>query len=244
MRPFKTLFFLFWILIASILLVEYELFGLFDDKQKLSRELTTASDCARQQYPTIYQFSGNEVMIDNDLDHMDDDWELQYNFDPGNADDAFQDADLDGFPNADLYPGVIEISSPGFDCFYIAEVGLISDDDLLDILIHDPGEGFLPAIRDFVLVQQSDHSFIIEDALNFSIPKLNNISSSIVLAEINADYAKDLVLINLSEHIPGVHDQIVFAPFSEIQLVGVLGPLPYQNVELTQEAINFFFRSV
>lgn len=242
-------------IIASLLLlllIEYRRETLDANIFRSSGKVAANSECIRPKYSTREYFN-YDVEVDNDRDRMDDDWEILYNLDPGNANDASQDADLDGFSNlqefegntnprlSELYPGIIVVPSPGFDCFYTAEAGFINDDELLDILIQDPSKGYLPDIRGFVLVQQSDHSFVIEDASHFDIPALDIISSSIVLAEINADGATDLVLTNLSEHIPGVSDQIVFAPVSDIKILGSLGSLPHNHVELTREAISFFY---
>jgi len=40
-------------------------------------------------------------------------------------------------------------------CSTCSNIDKISDDDLLDILIRDPCPGYIPAVRDFVLVQQA-----------------------------------------------------------------------------------------
>ncbi len=160
---------------------------------------------------------------DRDGDRMSDFyWEERYGLNPEDPGDAGLDPDDDGFTNleeyrantnpwhARHYPGVIPITTAGFDCFYTAGMGLIDDDDLLDIFISDPSEGFLPVYRDFVMIQQPDHSFVIEDAGNHEIPELTSIQSTLWLTELNMDLSRDIALIGLSEFIPNANDQIIF----------------------------------
>ena len=187
-------------------------------------------ECVRGYYNEAYAYSSSArgdppPEDDQDGDRMSDFWEKRNELDPEDPNDAELDPDEDGFTNLDeyransnpiyvrSYPGVIPIIDEGFDCFYTAEMGLINDDDLLDILIRDPSEGFMPAVRDFVMIQQTDHSFVIQEARNFEIPELTSIQSALWLTELNMDRSKDIALIGLSEFIPNVNDQMIFGKF-------------------------------
>ena len=187
-------------------------------------------ECVRGYYNEAYAYSSSArgdppPEDDQDGDRMSDFWEKRNELDPEDPNDAELDPDEDGFTNLDeyransnpiyvrSYPGVIPIIDEGFDCFYTAEMGLINDDDLLDILIRDPSEGFMPAVRDFVMIQQTDHSFVIQEARNFEIPELTSIQSALWLTELNMDRSKDIALIGLSKFIPNVNDQMIFGKF-------------------------------
>ena len=191
--------------------------------ESLESERILNTDCVR---PEFYFTEYTALYIpeyDLEGDGLPDGWELLYKLDPEDPGDAELDPDGDGFTNLEefrygkdpwsdsSYPGEpIQITAQGFDCFYTAEMGLINDDDLLDILIRDPSEDFLPAVRDFVMIQQPDHSFVIEDADEHEIPELTSIQSALWLTELNMDRSKDLALIGLSEFIPEVNDQMIF----------------------------------
>lgn len=188
------------------------------------------SDCVRPSYYSEFvvrvdpedRVPGESE--DQDGDGIPDLWESWWGLDPEDPGDAEHDPDGDGYSNLDeyivnadpfsdrVYPGVIPVYDEGFDCFYTAEMGLINDDDLLDILIRDPSEGYFPAVRDFVMIQQADRSFVIEDAANHEIPELTSIQSALWLTELNMDRSKDLALIGLSGFIPDVNDQMIFGP--------------------------------
>ena len=144
-------------------------------------------------------------------------------------------------PQSALYnPGIQTVNVLGFDCFYTASMGFINDDELLDILIQDPSEGFHPAIRDFALIQQADGSFDLEDAGGYELHKSTSIQSTLVLAELNADRSTDMALLGLSDYIPGVNDQIIFAPVCELCVFGAEGDLPTQYVDVGPDFLSFF----
>lgn len=207
------------------------------------------SDCFRPS-PYVYV---EPIRDDIDLDSMDDSWELWNRLDPENPDDAMLDVDGDGYSNLEEYqadtdpnsarynPDVIEVTTLGFDCFYIAEMGYIDDDELLDILIRDPSDGYLPAVRDFVMIQQQDHSFVLEDAGNYEIPELTSIQPSLVLANLNGDTSQDIALLGLANYIPEVSDQIVFSAVGEVIGRGInLDVIPFGHKDLDAEFISFF----
>ncbi len=214
-------------------------------------ETDLSDGCIR---PIYYQpeslGTSREIELDADEDQMDDFWEERNELDPNEGTDHRMDPDGDGFTNKEeyvagsdpqylrSYPGVIEVNRFGFDCFYEAEVGFINGDDLVDILVRDPSEGYLPAIHDFVLIQQEDNSFVLEGAHLYDLPELTSIQESVVLAELNGDRNVDLVLSELSEYIPGAYDQIVFAPVCELCFAG--GELPTQHVQIGPETSSFF----
>ena len=208
------------------------------------------SDCIRE-IPDLYI---SPIRTDADLDLMDDSWELWNQLDPENPDDAEFDVDGDGFSNLEEYqvdtdpnlarynPGVIEVTTVGFDCFYTAEIGYINSDNLLDILIHDPSTGYLPPVLDFVMIQQQDHSFALEDAKNYEIPELISIQPALVLANLNGDTSQDIALVGLSSYIPEVEDQIIFGEIGEIIVRGIhLDVVPYNHKELDSETTSFFY---
>lgn len=210
---------------------------------------TVSNYCSRID-PYVYVAP---IRVDMDLDFMDDNWELRNQLDPRNPDDAEVDADGDGYTNREEYqagsdpnlarynPGIIEVTNLGFDCFYTAEIGYVNDDLLLDIVVRDPSEGYLPAIRDFVLVQQPDHSFSLEDAENFEIAQLTSIQSALVLANLNGDSSQDIVLFGLTNYIPEVNDQVIFGEIGEVIARGIhLDVIPFEHKELDSEFMSFF----
>jgi len=72
------------------------------DEEAYDQQTNSASDAARPDCGTI----GRTTTTDNDGDGMDDAWELRHGLNPGNAGDAGEDPDGDGyladdFPNAD-----------------------------------------------------------------------------------------------------------------------------------------------
>ncbi|MXY90303.1 MAG: hypothetical protein F4Y89_07170 [Gammaproteobacteria bacterium] len=239
----------FFLLIA--LLTFMGLVGLSLSNAFLVSESGDSDGCIR---PNYYQPEplgvSRKIEIDADEDQMDDFWEERYALDPNDGSDYGMDSDGDGFTNREeyvagtnplyfrSYPGVIEVTRFGFNCFYEAEIGFINDDGLLDILIRDPSKEYLPAIHDFVLIQQADNSFVLEGAHLHELPELASIQESVVLAELNGDNNVDLVLFGLAEHIPGVYDQIVFAPVCELCFIG--GELPTQHVQIGPDTLSFF----
>lgn len=223
--------------------------GLLRDNLEFTSDFSELFDeCHR---PNYYNFVWS-LRDDFDEDLVDDRWELQYGLDPGNAGDAVLDTDGDGYSNKEEYeggtdpqsaiynPGVQTVNVLGFDCFYTASMGFINDDEFLDVLIQDPSEGYYPAIRDFVLIQQADGSLELEDAVSYKLPDLTSIQSTLVLAELNADRSRDLVLLGLSDYIPGVNDQIIFAPVCELCTFSAEGELPKQYVDVGLDFVSFF----
>ncbi len=216
------------------------------------------SDYYAEVYNRYYDPDGREDPLpehDRDGDLLEDIWEKSNDLNPEDSGDAGLDPDDDGFTNLDEYrantnpwyarhyPGVVPIVSEGFDCFYTAEMGLINDDDLLDILIRDPSEGFLPAVRDFVMIEQPDHSFVIEEARFFEIPELTSIQSALWLTELNMDRSRDLALIGLSDFIPNVNDQLIFGHvnFGDLYVIGSdFGIVPRIHKDVDDETHDFF----
>lgn len=214
--------------------------------------LSTSHDCVRPDY---YRFRLNSIRIDRDGDRMDDEWEQMHGLDPSNPNDGSLDPDNDGYSNleefrddtfpfsAHFYPGRIAVTTQGFDCFYVVEMGFINEDELLDLLIRDSNEKYVPAVRDFVMIQQPDHSFSIEDAENYSIPELTDISSILTVAELNLDDSKDIVMSGLSSLIPNVEDKvIVYGPICEICYERARGgiPIPLSHLEVDHNVLSFF----
>lgn len=218
------------------------------------------SECARGYYndDLAYSSSGRDDPApedDQDGDRILDFWENRNDLNPEDPGDAELDLDNDGYTNLDEYrantnpwydrhyPGVIPITAEGFDCFYTADMGLINDDDLLDILIRDPSEGLLPAVRDFVMIQQQDHSFVIEEAGNHEIPELTSIQSALWLTELNMDRSKDIALIGLSEFIPDVNDQLIFGHRRSAGLYFLgsdFGIIPTNYMQVDSDTHTFF----
>lgn len=205
-------------------------------------------DCERPEY---YHYPVR-IHSDQDNDLMDDDWESFHGLDPHEGADSNMDIDYDGYSNREefeagtdpgesrSFPGIVKVTEHGFDCFYTAELGMINDDSLVDILVRDPSEGFLPMIRDIVLIQQPDLSFVLHDAQNFQLPELTLISEAILLVELNGDNAMDLALIGISDYIPGASDQILFAPTCHLCFYETLGEMPQAHSELGPAEVSFF----
>ena len=110
----------------------------------------------------------------------------------------------DSDPNsAQSYLGNIPKASKGFCSDYTVERGLIgANDQLQDILIHDPTPGIAPAVASFVLIQQASGGFLIEDATNHTMPRasqLTTINSVIRLHDLNADGYTDMLLYGLGK---------------------------------------------
>ena len=185
---------------------------------------------------------------DDDNDGMTDVWELENDLDDKDASDATQDADLDGHnnlaeftagsdPNWNLsYPGNIPEASDGFSSSYTVERGLIGgNDQLQDILIRNPTSDIVPAVSDFVLIQQSGGGFMIEDPSLHTIPsRLTAISSVIRLHDLNADGYTDMLLHSLDSNVQGAsNDLIVFSNYSDP------GTIPEDHVELSLKKTTF-----
>ena len=191
---------------------------------------------------------------DQDGDRVHDYWEEIHGLNPEDPGDSELDPDGDGYTNLEEYrnlsdprsarsnPGRMQIWEVGFDCFYTAEMGLINDDNLLDVLIRDPSEGYMPAVRDFVMIQQADHGFVIEDALDYEIPELTSIQSALRLVELSMDSSMDIALIGLAEFIPEANDQMIFGHTSpNAPIIGFhLDVIPYRHKELDLETRTFF----
>ncbi|MCY3689556.1 MAG: hypothetical protein F4234_10650 [Gammaproteobacteria bacterium] len=223
-----------------------------ENNSGLSTGVTSNSeDCIR---PT-YVDRENILVRDMDADLMDDGWETFYRFDSSNPNDANLDSDSDGYTNLEefqtetsprssrSFPGVTTVSDWSFSCVYVAEIGIISDDDLIDILIRDPDENYFPYIPDFVMVQQPNQDFVLEHASNFEIPELTAISDTLIITDLNADFLNDLALVNLSDHIPGVDDQFVFSmpyAFSLGRYIDQSDTFPLNHVALGEKETSFF----
>ena len=238
---------LFLVILSKVTTLDY-LYGVSADMEAIDY----SSDCVRPEY---YQGYISRNRIDEDGDMMADSWERTYELNYNDPSDGALDPDGDGYTNleeyqadsdprsARYYPGVIVVTKRGFDCFYTAEMGYFGDDELLDILIRDPSLNYVPAIREFVMIQQADNSFEIEDAQDYEWPELVSIQSALVLAELNGDMSKDIALIGLSDIIPGVNDQIVFADGGGDLIVrgSNIDAIPYSIKELTPQNVSFFF---
>lgn len=221
---------------------------IFDLSISHQADFRVMDGCERPEY---YHYPVR-IHSDQDDDLMDDGWELFYGLDPYEDADSSMDIDYDGYSNREefeagtdpeesrSFPGIIKVMTHGFDCFYTAELGMIDDDGLVDILIRDPSEGFLPMIRDIVLIQQPDSSFVLHDAQNFQLPELTSISEAILLVELNGDHAMDLALIGISDHISGARDQILFAPTCHLCSYDTLGEMPKAHFELGPAEASFF----
>jgi len=214
------------------------------------RIISQNQDCER---PNYYQFGLSAELTnfpDADNDKMNDFWEDRNGLDGTNGLDYQMDSDNDGFTNLEefeadtdpqysrSYPGVIAVTRYGFDCFYDVKIGLINDDDLVDVFIGDPSPGYLPAIRDFVLIQDTENGFTLQDASSYTISDMAPIQSSVVLAELNGDDNIDLVLTGLSEKIPEAYDQIIFSPVCELCWYG--RDIPSQHVQINPDLVSFF----
>lgn len=183
---------------------------------------TNAHECAHGTDPTATP--GASVMPDGDSDGMHDAWEANNGLDADSSADALHDSDGDGFNNleeftagtdprwADSRPNSAPEVSAGFNASYTAQTGLIDADTLTDILIRNPAANALPAVPDFVLVQQEAGGFNIEDASSHTMPStLTSIGSPVTIGDFNGDGGKDLLLSGLSGSITGANDRIVFS---------------------------------
>lgn len=214
-----------------------------------AKSLAIQLDCSR---PSKFEFSPS-MRLDADSDSMDDNWEQRFGLNINDPTDAILDLDSDGYTNLDEYlsgtepnnsrynPGIIEITNLGFDCYYIVETGYINEDNLIDILIRDPDRNYIPAIRDFVMIQNSEQGFTLDEAINYDFEDLSPIQSAVVVAELNGDSAKDLALIGLSRFIPDAKDQIIYAPSGETVARGInLDTIPFSHQDLSAEVVTFF----
>ena len=168
---------------------------------------------------------------DDDNDGMPDIWELENDFNPLSATDATSDADNDTHNNLAEFnagsdphwtlskPDKLPEIFPGFNSNYTVQRGLINNDQLHDLLIRNPVTGIVPAVSDFVLIQQAAGGFLLEDASKHTIPsakKLTSIDSVIQLYDLNSDGVTDLMLKGLDSHIEDAADQIVFSGYDHI----------------------------
>ncbi len=169
-------------------------------------------------------FSWGEISPEIEIPENEDNyWHNAYRVIPRYIADLELDTDGDGFVRRDEFiadsnsiwkeenKNIISVISEGFDCYYTAHVGRISDDNLLDIIIQDPSEKIVPAMRAFVLIQEDDHTFTLDDASKYEMPEeLTEISSHVTITELNGDSSRDLFLQNLSEFIPKTMDHVIF----------------------------------
>lgn len=239
------------LLLSSICISRILIFPFDANLDFTSNLIDSGTNCARYAEPTV----GYSPIRDADNDSMDDIWESNYTFSPSDPKDAYLDPDQDGYTNIEefeagthpgsnrSYPGVLHTRSMDFNCFFIAEMGLINDDDLLDILIRDPDERYFPYIPDFVMIQQSNHGFSLDYAIRYEFDDLVSISETLILADLNANWRKDLALIGLSDYIPGMEDQFIFSSLDPIQYRGILGEqdiFPLQHIALGSREVSFF----
>jgi len=186
---------------------------------------------------------------DDDNDGMPDIWELANKLNPLDASDASRDEDSDGHTNLAEYkagsdprwvlskPGSIPQADPGFNSSYTAQKGLIDNDQLMDILIRNPTNGVLPAVSDFVLIQQPGGGFKLRDADDFksgTAPRLTPISQAIRLHDLNADGVTDLLLRGLDRHIQDADDHLIFGNHSDQYVI------PGNDVQMTDHKTEFF----
>ena len=210
---------------------------------------SNAHECEHDTDPT--RTPANTVLTDTDRDGMSDAWELNNRLDPADADDAQHDNDGDGYSNLEEFkvrtdpnwdeshPKSIPESSFGFNDSYTVHVGNIHTGDMLDdILVRNPTEYILPAISDFVLVQQEKGGFEIRDADDYTIPSnLTDISDDAEFVDLNGDGVKDLVLTGLADHITGANDRVVYGNYHERHA------LPATQTNLPP-AVKKFFKEV
>ena len=127
----------------------------------------------------------------------------------------------------------------GFDCSYTAEVGTISDDELLDILIRSQSEKIVPPMKDMVLIQQPDHSFVMKEYSEYPTARnMASINSHVTIIDLNRDFVRDLALTGLDSIIPGARDQIIFGV--EATGYGFYNVVPSKITEVSIEVANFF----
>ena len=203
-------------------------------------------ECEHGTDPT--RTPANTVLPDTDRDGMSDAWELNNRLDPDDADDAQHDNDGDGYSNLkefevrtdpnwdESHPKSIPESSSGFNDSYTVHIGNIHTGDMLDdILVRNPTEDILPAISDFVLVQQEEGGFEIRDAGDYMIPSnLTDISDDAEFVDLNGDGVKDLVLTGLADHITGANDRVVYGNYYERYA------LPATQTNLPPDVKKFF----
>ena len=186
---------------------------------------------------------------DDDNDGMPDTWEQTHQLNPLDASDANQDADGDGHTNLEEYtrgsdpkwnlskPGSIPETEPGFNEFYTAQKGLIDGDQLEDILIRNPTSGILPAVSEFVLIQQTDGGFELkdpDDITTAAASRLTSINQAIRLHDLNADGVMDLYLWDLDRYIEGADDHLVFGNYGEQYRI------PTDDVRFSDYKTEFF----
>ena len=191
----------------------------------------------------------NTVDTDDDNDGMTDVWELEHELNPLDASDATQDADNDTHTNLAEFtagsdpnwnrsiPGSIPVLTAGFDSRYTVKRGLINDDQLQDLLIQDPTAGILPAVEEFVLIQQATGGFLLDSTEDYTIPsasELTTINSVIRLHDLNADGVTDMLLYGLNGYIDNAGDQIIYTSTNEMYVI------PGAHVGLSTEVKQFF----
>jgi len=196
-------------------------------------------------------FNWSEISPENEIPQSEDDhWYNAYLVNQGQYVMEL-DSNVDGFVSRDEFVAdsnplwgdknrnIVAVSVEGFDCYYNAQTGLISDDDLLDVLILDPSERIVPAMRAIVLIQQDSKNFSVEDASGYKMPQnLLNIDHHVVITEINGDFSRDLILQNLSDLIPGAMDLIVYG--YERLGSGFYRSMPNKMYHLNPESVAFF----
>ncbi|MYH84411.1 MAG: hypothetical protein F4161_01065 [Gammaproteobacteria bacterium] len=183
---------------------------------------TNAQECVNGTDPTATP--GDSSLPDGDGDGIFDAWESNNGLDSGDGADGLHDDDGDGYNNLEEFnagtdpqwnqshPGSVPETSAGFSGGYAVQTGLIDGDMLTDILIGNPAPNTLPAVPDFVLIQQASGGFNIEDASGHTIPSmLTAVDSSITVGDFNGDSGKDLLLSGLSAHIAGANDRLIFS---------------------------------
>ena len=194
----------------------------------------------------------NNVLADTDGDGMYDAWESNNGLDPDDSTDASLNDDGDGYSNLEEFtagtdpqwdqshPGSIPELQFGFNAGYTVQVGTINTGDTLkDILVRNPTVGILPSVSDFVLIQNRNGGFEIEDSDDYTIStsSMTDISTKAKFVDINGDGAKDLVLTGLnsgSAAIPGANDQVVYGNYHERYTI------PEMHIALTATRKKFF----
>ena len=242
----------FGILLLVLIIVTLNIYTENRESSTIANAISAIDNSCTRPASTFRQRAGMRIIVDLDNDLIDDYWEDAFRLNPLESADSYLDLDGDGYSNLEefeagtnpreirSYPGITKITSQGFDCFYTAGVGMVNNDNLIDIVIRDPSEGILPMIRDVVLIQQPDKSFVLHDAHDFQLPDTIAINETILLVELNGDSAMDLALLGLSDYIPGVNDQILFAPTCHLCSYQDLGEMPQAHAGLGQAEVSFF----